>query len=77
MVNEMKADENVTMEKARNKFLSFKTYQLLCQRGEDYYHVDPSFFFDLWQNELRVGELITSEELEFTDAGQKLLKENL
>ncbi|MDK8117124.1 hypothetical protein QP705_07925 [Limosilactobacillus reuteri] len=77
VIKEIMSDKKKTYKEARKAFLSSKTYQLLRLHGEDYYHEDPFFFYDLWNNEQKVGEPVTSEELEFTKKGQDLLKRNL
>ena len=62
-------DESILL--ALHRFEVSKTATLMRLHRIDYYD-GPAFFYDLWQNEQEYGIPITSEELEFTDVGEKL-----
>ena len=64
-----KGDESILP--ALHQFEGSKTATLMRLHAVDYYD-GPAFFYDLWQNEQEYGIPITSEELEFTDVGEKL-----
>ena len=65
-----KDDESILP--ALHRFEGSKTATLMRLHSVDYYYEGPAFFYDLWQNEQEYGIPITSEELEFTDVGEKL-----
>lgn len=71
VIREIVNNKKKTYDEAKKLFISSKTYQLLRLHGKDYYHEDPFYFYDLWDNEQKVGEPITSEELEFTKSKNK------
>ncbi|MCC4358003.1 hypothetical protein [Limosilactobacillus reuteri] len=46
-----------------NQFQKSKTYKLIQNMGNEYDEVGPDYFYDLYKNELKYGEPITSDAL--------------
>lgn len=56
-IDKKSPDESLT------QFQKSKTYKLIKHMGNEYDEVGPDYFYDLYKNELKFGEPITSDTI--------------
>lgn len=55
--------DNKDVETALRDFKKSKTYRIIQQMRDEYNEVGPDYFYDLYKNELKYGQPVTSASL--------------